>query len=80
MTQHRCKVCGRPVTSDEIALTMKLQGKQSRSYFCLDCQAAYSNTTRARLEELLALYHRTGLYSLFARQSAGPAYTTRNEE
>lgn len=80
MTQHRCKVCGRSVTSDEIALTMKLQGKQSRRYLCLDCQAAYSNTTRARLEELLAHYHRTGLCSLFAGQSAGANHTQGNEE
>ena len=67
MTEHRCKKCGCGLTSDEIALSMKLQGKQTRSYFCLDCQAGYSNTTRKRLEELLEYYHSTGICSLFAK-------------
>lgn len=69
MTNHRCCRCGCGVTSDEIALSMKLQGKQTRQYLCLDCQAAYSNTTRQRLQTLLDRYHRTGICSLFARQN-----------
>lgn len=70
MTDHRCKKCGSSLTSDEIALSMKLQGKQTRNYFCLDCQADYSNTTRARLEQLLGSYHRSGICSLFTKKSA----------
>lgn len=68
MTEHKCKKCGHYLTSDEIALSMKLQGKQSASYFCLDCQAEYSNTTRARLELLLEAYHKSGICSLFAQK------------
>lgn len=68
MTEHRCKHCGTFLTSDEIALSMKLQGKQTRTYFCLDCQAQYSNTTRQRLEQLLETYHKSGICSLFAKQ------------
>ena len=56
------------MTSDEIALSMKLQGKQTRTYFCLNCQAEYSNTTRSRLEQLLETYHSTGICSLFAKR------------
>lgn len=67
MTEHRCRQCGSFLTSDEIALSMKLQGKQTRSYFCLDCQANYSNTTRQRLQQLLETYHRSGICSLFAK-------------
>lgn len=66
MTERKCKQCGCFLTSDEIALSMKLQGKQVQSYFCLDCQAVYSNTTRKRLEQLLETYHKSGLCSLFA--------------
>lgn len=69
MTEHRCKECGCQLTTDEIALSMKLQGKQTRSYFCLDCQAEYSNTTRQRLEQLLEYYHSSGICSLFAKRS-----------
>ena len=68
MTERRCKRCGRPLTSDEIALSMKLQGKQVKSYFCLQCQAEYSNSTVERLEQLLALYHRSGICSLFPQE------------
>lgn len=72
MTGHRCKQCGRGLTSDEIALSMKLQGKQTRSYFCLDCQANYSNTTRERLEQLLERYHSSGICSLFPEKRRKP--------
>lgn len=68
MTERLCKKCGCSVTSDEIALSMKLQGKQTRTYFCLNCQAEYSNTTRSRLEQLLETYHTTGICSLFAKR------------
>ncbi len=68
MKEHQCRACGRGLTSDEIALSMKLQGRQIQSYFCLDCQADYSRTTRKRLEELLEYYHSTGICSLFARK------------
>lgn len=68
MARRVCRECGRAVTADEIALSMKLQGKQTKSYFCLDCQARYSSTTRQRLEELLALYHSSGICSLFPKR------------
>ena len=68
MTERLCKKCGCGLTADEIALSMKLQGKQAKSYFCLDCQAQYSNTTRQRLEELLEHYHNTGICSLFPKR------------
>lgn len=57
------------MNGDEIALSMKLQGKQTKTYFCLDCQAEYSNTTRERLEQLLETYHQSGICSLFPEKT-----------
>lgn len=67
MTEHRCKQCGTGLVSDEIALHRKLYGLSCQSYFCLDCQAAYLNTTRVRLEEVIERYHRRGNCVLFAK-------------
>lgn len=67
MTSHLCEKCGVRLTSDEIALHRKLLNRAAKSFWCLDCQAIYCNTTRITLEKLIEKYHSTGLCSLFAK-------------
>ncbi len=70
MTGRTCMQCGKPLQSDEIALHRRLFGRGVTAYRCLDCQAAYLNTTRARLEAVIARYHETGICALFAKWDA----------
>ena len=67
MSDHLCKTCGQPLTSDEIALHRKLFGMAAREYLCLDCQAEYLNVERSRLEKTIEMYHRSGICVLFAK-------------
>ena len=53
--------------SDEIALHMKLFGKMSKEFMCLDCQAEYLQVDRERLENVIEMYHKSGTCVLFAK-------------
>lgn len=68
MTDHACMRCGVPITGDEVALYQKLVLRNARQFLCLDCLAEDCATTRQRLEQLIAYYHRTGICSLFVQQ------------
>ena len=51
-TNKKCYVCGKgPLTKNEIGLTKKLIGKDSREFYCIDCLADYLEVTT---EELMA--------------------------
>ena len=67
MTDHLCRTCGNRLMSDEIALHMKLFSRASKTFMCLDCQAAYLNVEREQLEELIERYHKSGICVLFAK-------------
>lgn len=67
MTDHLCRTCGNHLMSDEIALHMKLFGRTTQTFMCLDCQAAYLNVERVQLEELIERYHKSGTCVLFAK-------------
>ncbi len=64
---RRCMRCGAALTGDEIALYRKLVFRRAEEFLCMDCLAADCSTTRDRLEDLAAYYHKTGLCSLFAK-------------
>ena len=52
MESISCCVCGKNnLTKNEIGLSKKLIGKNTKKYFCLDCLADYLEVT---VEELLA--------------------------
>lgn len=68
MTRHSCMKCGAALGGDEIALHKKLIFRAATEYFCIDCLAAFCSTSRERLEQLTAYYHRTGECILFAKQ------------
>lgn len=67
MTDHTCKICGNYLMSDEIAMHMKMFGKMSKEFMCLDCQAEYLRVDRKKLEELIDMFHRRGTCVLFAK-------------
>ena len=67
MTDHLCKRCGEKLTSDEIALHMKLFSRASKTFMCLDCQAEYLGVMREDLEKVIERYHRSGTCVLFAK-------------
>ena len=67
MTGEKCKRCGCTLHTDEKALYRKLIFREAREYLCLDCLSSDLSTTRQRLEDLIALYHRRGGCSLFAK-------------
>ena len=55
--------------SDEIALHMKLFNRAAKEFLCLDCQAAYLNVERSKLEEVIERYHQSGTCVLFAKRA-----------
>ena len=67
MAEHTCLECGARLSSDEIALHLKLIGRNQTAYRCLDSQARFCNTTRSQLEALIEKYHRLGTCTLFAK-------------
>ena len=67
MTDHSCKKCGVKLTSDEIALHMKLFSRAAVTFMCLACQASYLGVDRGNLEEVIERYHRSGTCVLFAK-------------
>ena len=69
MADHLCKKCGVKLMSDEIALHMKLFSRASKTFMCLDCQAAYLNVERSQLEEVIERYHQGGTCVLFAKRA-----------
>ena len=45
-TNKTCYVCGKnPISKDEIGLTKKLIGKDSKKFYCLNCLADYLEVT-----------------------------------
>lgn len=56
--------------SDEIALHVKLFSRVSKTFMCLDCQAAYLNLDCICLEELIERYHESGTCVLFVKREA----------
>lgn len=67
--RRQCPRCGALLTGDEIALHRKLISRAATEYFCLDCLAQHCSATRAQLQSLIDYYHRTGVCTLFVRQT-----------
>jgi hypothetical protein len=64
--------CGSALCSDEISLYKKLIYRAATEYLCMDCLAAELRTTRGKLQSLIEYYHRTGICSLFAKNTGVP--------
>lgn len=60
-----CFKCGAPLGSDDIAINQKLISRNVREFMCIDCLAAYFNTTRTAIEERIDYYRKSGECTLF---------------
>ena len=61
---YTCMECARHLTPDEIGLYKKMVNRGAKRFLCIDCLAAYYNTTVAAMEERIAHFRATGC-SLF---------------
>ena len=55
-----CQTCGRPLTTDEIAVTKKLINRGATSFYCVDCLAAYFAVTSDDIRERIAYFRASG--------------------
>ena len=56
---ERCRECGRALTADEIAVTRKLINRGARSFYCVDCLAAYFEVTPEEIRERIAYFRQS---------------------
>ncbi|MBQ8576576.1 MAG: hypothetical protein IJ449_01205 [Clostridia bacterium] len=57
-----CKVCGRPVTRDEIGLTKKLINRGAVEFFCKTCLSKKFEMTEAECDTLIAHFREAGCH------------------
>lgn len=62
-----CKQCGRPLTSDEVALHKRLVNRGASAHLCLTCLAGYFGCGEDVLREKIAYFRRIGCL-LFAEE------------
>jgi len=55
-----CMKCGRALEDDEIALHRKLINRGAKEFMCLDCLAAYYETTVEKLREMIRRFRADG--------------------
>lgn len=55
-----CTNCNKNLTKDEIALSKKLLGKNTKQYLCLDCLSDYLNTDTDILIEKIEQFKEEG--------------------
>ena len=61
MTSKTCSSCRKtPLSKDEVAICKKLLGTTTRTFFCIDCFAAYLDTTVDDLLEKIEEFKEEG--------------------
>lgn len=55
-----CTNCGKNLIKDEIALSKKMLGKNTKQYLCLDCLSDYLNTDKEILWEKIEQFKEEG--------------------
>ena len=55
-----CKKCEVGLHPDEIALCMKMLGRETEEFICLDCLSERMNVTRSGLEKMIERFKRQG--------------------
>lgn len=56
----QCIYCNKDLDKDEIALSKKMLGKNTKQYLCLDCLSEYLNTDREMLIEKIEQFKEEG--------------------
>ncbi len=65
----RCRVCGAPLSRDEIGLTKKTISRGASEYFCLACLADHFQVSQQQLREKIVQFREMGCL-LFAPPGA----------
>jgi len=61
MKKKTCYVCGRPnLSKNETGLTLKLLGKDVRTFYCLDCLADYLEVDKEFLLDKIEEFKQQG--------------------
>ncbi|MCI5731309.1 MAG: hypothetical protein MR304_07185 [Eubacterium sp.] len=60
-----CKECGKPLSTDEKAIYMKLVDRTASRFLCLDCLGQKMGCGRKPLEERIRYYRECGNCVLF---------------
>ncbi len=60
MKEVHCAICNKKVINDEVAMNLKVLGKQIGSIRCYDCLADVVNCSTAKLTELSEYYKSSG--------------------
>lgn len=55
-----CTNCGKDLTKDEVALSKKMLGKNTKQYLCLDCLGEHLNTDKEILFEKIEQFKEEG--------------------
>ncbi|MGB4658914.1 MAG: hypothetical protein WBI07_07035 [Mobilitalea sp.] len=55
-----CRDCGKTVSNDEVALNIKIYGKQIGAVSCYDCMAGHLVCEPSKLIQLTEFYKSTG--------------------
>ena len=55
-----CTNCSKDLVKDEIALSKKMLGKNTKQYLCLDCLSNYLNTDKEILMEKIEQFKEEG--------------------
>ena len=68
-----CCECGRPVTSDEIAITKKLIHRGATAFYCVPCLAAYFEVPPETIRERIKYFRDMGctLFSSVSENEMG---------
>ncbi|MBR4981306.1 MAG: hypothetical protein IKY94_01950 [Lachnospiraceae bacterium] len=56
----KCTNCNKNLVKDEIALSKKMLGKNTKQYLCLECLSAYLNTDKEILLEKIEQFKEEG--------------------
>lgn len=64
-TERCCRKCGVVLTTDAIAIYMKLISREARDFLCIDCLSEYLSCEREAIEERIKYYKESGKCALF---------------
>ena len=60
-----CVLCGRKLTSDEIAITRKLINRAAEEFCCITCLAAKFSVSEEDIRRLIEIFRQAGCSLLF---------------
>ena len=58
--KEECKICQRPLTADEVAVTRKLISRGAKEFYCTCCLAGHFRVTPEVIEEKIRYFKSIG--------------------